>query len=176
MSRCVQRENQQIYLIQARDEDGIDVSVLGDGLVEGLGVAECTLEYHRGCFRPDVVINTSVKETFILHHLHKVCWSITQSERGESLEWQRNWARAPYDERGGKREDFVLRQAIRDDLSVVGSVVLTKSKGVSNGLGNGTCPIFERRYALWRASTVRIDPAAVKYSGLTIEAAAPRYL
>lgn len=98
----------------------------------------------------------------VMDPLLKVCWSIAQSERGESLEWQRNWTGAPYDEAGCKREDFVLETPLESSFLARRSVVLTKSKGVSNGFGNGTSFSFERRYALWRASIARIEPAAVK--------------
>ena len=99
----------QPYLIQARDENGIDVSVLSDGLVECLGVAERFLEHHGGCLGPEILVSADVKEALDLNLLHKVCWGITNSECGESLEWQRNRAGASYDEGRRKREDFVLK-------------------------------------------------------------------
>ena len=41
---------------------------------------------------------------------------ISQSKRGEGLEWQRSWTGTPYDKAGRKREDFVLQYAVRPDF------------------------------------------------------------
>lgn len=37
-----------------------------------------------------------------------------------------------------------------------------KSRGVSNGLGNGDCLSWARIYEEWRDSTVRMEPAAAR--------------
>lgn len=49
-----------------------------------------------------------------------------------------------------------------------------RSSGVSKGAGNGRSPVCSRRYAAWRASMVRIDPAAVRYCFERMSCAAPR--
>lgn len=52
----------------------------------------------------------------VIDPLHQVCWSITQSKCGESLEWQLDWTGAPYDEWSRKGEDFILEYAISIDF------------------------------------------------------------
>lgn len=51
--------------------------------------------------------------------------------------------------------------------------LLTNSSGVSNGAGKGDWPSTFRMYDEWRASMVKIAPAAVRYLS-AMEAAAPR--
>lgn len=48
-------------------------------------------------------------------------------------------------------------------------------RGASNGCGKGDSPSPARRYDEWRASTVRMEPAAVRYVFSMMSAAAPRY-
>lgn len=50
-----------------------------------------------------------------------------------------------------------------------------KSSGVSKGFGKGACPSSARMYEEWRDSTVKMEPAAVRYASLAMAAAAPRY-
>lgn len=49
-----------------------------------------------------------------------------------------------------------------------------RSSGASNGCGNGDWRSPARMYDEWRLSTVRMDPAAVRYVLSTMLAAAPR--
>ena len=57
-----------------------------------------------------------------------------------------------------------LRSAnlVSDRLKLKMKRVFTKSRGVSNGLGNGDSPKDARMYEAWRASTDKMVPAAVK--------------
>ena len=51
----------------------------------------------------------------------------------------------------------------------------SSDNGTSNGLGNGLSPKLARIYDECLDSTVKMEPAAVKYAALMMSAAAPKY-
>ena len=94
---------------------------------------------------------------------------------GEGAEGEGNGAGAAADEFCGEGVDFVLDVVVvSSDGCRDGGKMLTNSRGVSNGAGNGDWPRTFLIYDEWRASIVKIAPAAVTYSGVAMEAAAPR--
>lgn len=76
------------------------------------------------------------QEAFIKKYKLIKAFVILQSKCGERFEWQGNWAGTPDDKGTRKREDLILEDS-ESQFRTGHKDALTKSKGVSNGLGNG---------------------------------------